>query len=75
LELALSMSPKTLVVVAGGAPPDGSADAIRARVAELNADTGAAIYTTCACDQPDAADDSFLRSLAESNGGTLLSEE
>jgi hypothetical protein len=72
LETAFAMKPKTLVVVAGGAPSDGSALELLDRVSRLNADSGSAIYTTCvdACDDP--ADEAFVRDLAELNGGVAL---
>ncbi len=75
LEAAFAMGPQTLIVVAGGAPADGSGDAVLERVTELNAEAGAGIYTTCACEQLETPDEAFLRVLAESNGGTLLAAD
>ncbi len=72
LEAAFAMGPQTLIVVAGGAPADGSGAALLDLVSQLNAGSGAVIYSACASKCDDPADEAFVRDLAEQNGGILL---
>ena len=72
LEAAFAMAPRTLVVVAGGAPAKGTAAALLDRVSELNAGSSSVIYSACVGECEDPADEAFVRDLAERNGGTPL---
>ncbi|MDX1623681.1 MAG: VWA domain-containing protein [Gemmatimonadota bacterium] len=69
MEKAFALSPKVIILVSDGEPTDASPDAILDKVSELNADGAVVIHTVVVGDDLDTT---FMRRLAEENGGETI---
>ncbi len=69
LEQAFALEPQILILVSDGEPTDASPDTILDKVRELNADGAVTIHTVVVGDDLDT---SFMKRLAEQNGGQTI---
>lgn len=69
MEKAFSLSPSIVILVSDGEPTDASADDILERVAELNPEGEVTIHTVVVGDDLDTT---FMKALAEQNGGETI---